>query len=50
MCSWLRAPVAESLQRLPDILLRESRIASGRLNVDVAQLFLYDTQILCATR
>ena len=40
----------ERFQRLPNVLLRESRIASGRLNVDVAQLFLYDTQILRATQ
>jgi hypothetical protein len=35
---------------LANILLRKSRVARGCLNVDVPQLFLYDTQVLGATQ
>jgi hypothetical protein len=31
--------VVESFQSLPNVLLSESGIASGRLNIDVAELF-----------
>jgi hypothetical protein len=40
--------VAESSKRLPNVLLRDLRIASGRLNVDVPRRFLYDPQVLRA--
>jgi len=35
---------------LANILLRKSRVARACLNVDVPQLFLYDTQVLGATQ
>ena len=38
--------IADKLTGSTNVLLRESRIASGRLNVDVTQLFLHDTALL----